>query len=410
VSGFFRVRSRFDYHDMWWSGQTPSLGSSERHGMLEGLERYAGQYPRAKRADVFDTLRNLGADALDPRACGEYAPEFYAAHRDSYEPFHEDLQTHWTWGYSLRDERPVLVPEQLVFYLDRRPYKKFVQECSNGCASGSCIEEAVLHGLLELIERDAFLLAWFGGAHLPEIDLDGLDDPGTHFMIDRVAREGYSMRLLDMRIDLPVPAVLAVAERRDGRPGTLVFGAGAGFEPAEAIRAATAETASYVSGFDERVTSRIDQLTAMTADYDLVHELSHHSGLYGLPQMAGHADFLLADPALRAPGELYAGWLRDRPTGLDLADDVRFLVDRLGRLGSDVIVVDQTCPEQESVGITTVSVIAPGLIPIDFGWQRQRVLRHPRLHDFLAGRLSHVQPAGAGFGPTGLNARPHPFP
>src|SRR5690606_13435180 len=77
VSGFFRVRSRFDYHDMWWSGQTPSLASSERHGLLEGLERYAGQFPRAKRADVFGAYRDLAADALDPRACGEYGPEFY---------------------------------------------------------------------------------------------------------------------------------------------------------------------------------------------------------------------------------------------------------------------------------------------------------------------------------------------
>ncbi|MFD3453296.1 YcaO-like family protein [Streptomyces sp. NPDC058691] len=31
---------------------------------------------------------------------------------------------------------------------------------SNGGAIGSCMEEAVLFGLLELIERDAFLLGW----------------------------------------------------------------------------------------------------------------------------------------------------------------------------------------------------------------------------------------------------------
>jgi ribosomal protein S12 methylthiotransferase accessory factor len=213
-----------------------------------------------------------------------------------------------------------------------------------------------------------------------------------------------------MRADLPVPAVTAVAERRDGELGTLVFGAGAGFAPIEAIRAATAETASYVTGFDERVSSRLSDLTAMVDDYGLVHELSHHSGLYGLPRMAPHAGFLFDDPPLRGVGALYAAWFKERPDGLDLADDVRYLVDRVAALGSDVIVVDQTCPEQEPVGITTVSVIAPGLIPIDFGWQRQRVLRHPRLHDFLAGRLGSVHPAGDGLGPRGLNARPHPFP
>ena len=410
VSGFFRVRSRFDYHEMWWSGQAQSLWHSERYGLLEGLERYAGQFPRARSAELFDSYRNLAPDALDPRVCGEYAPEFYAHHAEFYAPFDPAEPMHWTWGYSLRDERPVLVPEQLVFYLDRRPYKKFVQECSNGCASGSCVEEAVLHAMLELLERDAFLLSWYGAARLPEIDLTSCRDPRVRFMRDRIARLGYGMRLFDMRAALPVPAVMAVAERRDGAPGTLCFGAGAGFDPEDAVRSAMSETASYVPGFDERVRARLPQLTAMVDDYDLVHELAHHSGLYGLPEMARHAAFLFDGPRPRAMDELYAGWLDERPGGLDLSDDVRFLTERFTRLGSDVIVVDQTCPEQETIGVHTVSVIAPGLIPIDFGWQRQRVLHHPRLADFLAGRLATVHPPGSGFGPTGLHRRPHPFP
>ena len=193
VSGFFRVRSRYDYHEMWWSGQAQSLWDSERYGLLEGLERYAGQFPRARTADIFDSYQNLAPDALDPRACGEYAPEFYAHHADYYAPFDPATPMHWTWGHSLRDDKPILVPEQLVFYLDRRPYKKFVQECSNGCASGSCVEEAVLHAMLELLERDAFLLNWHGAARLPEIDLARrAATRDVKFMRDRIARLGYA--------------------------------------------------------------------------------------------------------------------------------------------------------------------------------------------------------------------------
>jgi len=409
VSGFFRVRSRYDYHEMWWSGQAQSLWHSERYGLLEGLERYAGQFPRARSAEIFDSYQNLAPDALDPRACGEYTPEFYAHHSDFYAPFDPATPMHWTWGHSLRDDKPILVPEQLVFYLDRRPYKKFVQECSNGCASGSCVEEAVLHAMLELLERDAFLLNWHSAARLPEIDIESCRDPRIKFMRDRIARLGYGMRLFDMRADLPVPAVMAVAERRDGEPGTLVFGAGAGFEPEDAIRAAMSETASYVPGFDERVIARLPLLKQMVDDYDLVHELTHHSGLYGLPEMAQHADFLFGRPEKRSVDDLYVGWLAERPGGLDLSDDVRYLTERFTELG-DVIVVDQTAPEQEAIGIHTVAVIAPALTPIDFGWQRQRVLHHPRLHDYLDGRLSTVHPPGSGFGPTGFHRRPHPFP
>lgn len=410
VSGFFRVRSRFDYHEMWWSGQAQSLWHSERFGLLEGLERYAGQFPRARAADIFASYDDLAPDALDPRLCGEYSPEFYAHHADYYAPFDSATPTHWTWGHSLRDDRPVLVPEQLVFYLDRRPYKKFVQECSNGCASGSCVEEAILHGMLELLERDAFLLSWHGAARLPEIDIESCRDPRVKFMRDRIARLGYGMRMFDMRADLPVPTVLAVAERRDGEPGTLVFGAGAAFDPEDAIRSAMSETASYVPGFDDRVNARLPLLKQMVDDYTLVHELTHHSGLYGLPEMARHADFLFDRPEPRSVDDLYAGWLAERPSGLDMSDDVRYLTGKFSALGGDVIVVDQTCPEQETVGIRTVAVIAPALIPIDFGWERQRVLHHPRLRDFLDGRLSTVHPPESGFGPTGFHPRPHPFP
>jgi ribosomal protein S12 methylthiotransferase accessory factor len=302
------------------------------------------------------------------------------------------------------------VPEQLVYYLDRRPDRKFVQECSSGCASGSCVEEALLHGMLELIERDAFLLAWYGGARLPEIDVAGLRDPGTRFIIDRVARLGYRTRLFDMRIDLPVPAVMAVAERLDGGLGALCFAAGASFDPAEAVRSALAETASYVPGLDDRVNARLPDLKAMVGDYRRVHELTHHALLYGLPEMAATVDFLTAPGPVRPLEELYAGWLDRRPATLDLADDVRYLVGELAARGSDVIAVDQTCPEQEIAGMRTYRTIATGLVPIDFGWERQRALRHPRLRAFLDHRLAQVHPAADGWGATGLNARPHPFP
>ncbi|WP_170837791.1 TOMM precursor leader peptide-binding protein [Streptomyces sp. TP-A0874] len=410
VSGFFRVRSKYDYHEMWWSGQSQSSASSERYGMLEGLERYAGQFPRSKQSITHDTYNGLAPHAIDPTTMGSYRPGFYASHSDFYQPFDRDTPLHWVWGYSFGEQRPVLVPEQIVFYLDRRPDKKFVQECSNGCASGTSVEEALLHGMLELIERDAFLLCWYGSARLPEIDASTCADEEIQFVLDRVARLGYRMRLFDMRVDVPVPAVMAVAERLDGQLGTLCFAAGASLEPIEAVRSALAETASYIPGMDERVASRMPELRAMVEDYSQVHELTQHALLYGLPEMAETARFLLDDPAPRAMDDLYGDWLRQRPSTLDLTDDVTFLIDRLREVGSDVLAVDQTCPEQRQAGIHTLSVLAPGLIPIDFGWDRQRALDHPRLHAYLGGELSEIHSAAEGYGPTGLNPRPHPFP
>lgn len=310
-------------------------------------------------------------------------------------------------GWSLRDRRPRLVPEQLVYYLDRRTdQRKFVQECSNGCASGSCPEEALLHGMLELVERDAFLLAWYGSARLAEIDPASCRDERVHFMLDRVDLLGYDVRLFDTRADLPVPVVTAVAVKRDGGLGRLCFAAGASLDPDDAVRAALCETASYVPGFDERVAASEPELREMVRDYTKVTELSHHALLYGLPEMARHAAFLFDDPPRRSMAELYGDWLATRPAHDDLRADTEYLAGLIAGLGGDVVAVDQTCPEQEIAGIHTMAVVAPALVPIDFGWQRQRVLWSDRLERYLA-RGRH---GPDGLGATGRNPHPHPFP
>lgn len=406
VTGYFRVRSRYDLHEMWWSGHANSYGTSETYALLEGLERYAGQFPRAKRTVVHDAYANLAPHALDPAGLG-YHPAFYHGHGLYYAPYSPTEPMHWVWGYSLRDRVPRLVPEQLVYYLDRRTeQRKFVQECSNGCASGSCPEEALLHGMLELIERDAFLLAWYGSARLAEIDPATCRDETVHFMLDRVNLLGYDVHLYDTRADLPIPVVTAVAVRRDGGLGQLCFAAGASLDPDDAVRAALCETASYVPGFDERVAASEPELRAMVEDYTRVTELSHHALLYGLPEMAKHADFLFDGPPPQPMSELYADWLRIRPATTDLRADVEYLTGLIAGLGGDVLAVDQTCPEQSIAGVHTMAVVAPALVPIDFGWQRQRV----RFSDRLAAYLARGQRGPDGLGATGPNDHPHPFP
>ncbi len=117
TTGWFTLRSGSYLRETYWGGHTPSYRRSLRVGVLEGLERLAGMRPRGKRTRVVASLDRLRADglaALDPRTCGTYAPDF---HRDSeVRPFAPDREIRWVWGWSLRDPRPVLVPEVLAYY------------------------------------------------------------------------------------------------------------------------------------------------------------------------------------------------------------------------------------------------------------------------------------------------------
>lgn len=407
VTGVIKVKTKFGLHNSYWSGHGNNYNLSMYLGMLEGLERYAGQMPRAKKVSVFDSYENLCPDALNPLDCGLYQPEFYHKHAPFYLPFSPKRKMPWVWGYSFRTTRPILVPEQMVYYLDyRTDHVNFVQECSNGCATGSSLEEAILFGLLELIERDTFLIAWYAKLGLPRIDHWGCRSKETLFMADRINRLGYDLHLFDMRLDLSPPTVMAVGVRREQGLGQMLFAAGSGLDPEDAIRAALCEVASYVHDFDERVRSRQEELRPMVQDYTQVTELQHHGLLYGLPEMASHADFLFQTQKLHSVDDLYKEWMEKRPQSQDLRDDLLYCIDEVLKRGMDVIVVDQTCTEQERIGVKVACVIAPGLMPMDFGWDRQRVFALPRLK--TVPRTSRFLETN--FDPATSNPAPHPFP
>jgi ribosomal protein S12 methylthiotransferase accessory factor len=407
VSGKMLMKSRHVINDAWWGGHSNSFAVSRRLGILEGLERYAGHRPRGKKTVVFDSYQNLRPHALNPLECGVYQPDFYRRPKSIYVPFTPERELPWVWGYSFRQQRPILVPEQLAYYMDyRNEYPAFVQDCSNGCATGSSLEEAIFFGLLELIERDAFLITWYARLAPCKIDPWSCRDRSTLDILDRIDRLNYDVYLFDTRLDVMPPSVVAVALLREDAPGKLVLAAGSSFDPEDAIRAALCEVAAYIPTFAVRLETDMEAMQAMARDYRKLTKLEHHSLLYGLPEMATKASFLFQNASTSSVEELYADWIEKRPRSHDLLDDLRYCIDEIIRLGMDVIVVEQTCPEQEQVGIKAASVIAPGLLPIDFGWGRDRVFDLPRLRTVprTAGYLDKD------FEPTLSNPAPHPFP
>ncbi|RKE17537.1 TOMM precursor leader peptide-binding protein [Streptomyces sp. TLI_171] len=406
VAGTVFMRGYAGLSDVTWSGQANSFRASRSLAFLEGLERYAGTHRRSPAPLLTDSYHHLGAAALDPRACGTYAPRTYAED-PMLGPFDPDRPIPWVQGWSLRDQAPILVPARLVHYSAGVAADNFVFECSNGCAIGSCLEEAILFGLLELIERDAFLLGWYGNAPLPEIDLSASTAPALRAMLDRARLLGYDVHAYDNRIDLAVPVVTALAVRRDGGAGTLAFAAAAGFDPEETVESAVSEILTYIPHLPGQVRERPAELAAMAEDFDLVRRLPDHAALFGLPQMARHARSYLEPAAPARPvAELYADWAEQCPRGTDLLDELLYCRDRLTGAGHDVIVVDQTTPEQRRLGLHTVATLVPGLLPIDFGWTRQRALELPRLRTALRrGGLRATDLAE-----DEIRRVPHPFP
>ncbi len=387
-----------------WSGLCTRTDESRTAGVLEALERQAGMLAHPARTAVVDSYNNVSAEAMDPALCFGYNEECYTLPLGltRYSP---DLPLAWVWGFSLLSKRSVLVPKQLVYY-DRLPKTtvKLIDNNSSGCALGSCYEEAILRGLFELLERDSFVIAWYRKLAFPRIDPASCTDRKTRLILDRVKLLGYELSLLDARLDLKIPAVIAIGRRRDREIGAMVVGASANTDATEAVRGALLEAATSIVEIPSLMQAKQDHIRKLAADYLLVKTVADHGLLYGLPKMAEKAMWIDGNSLRRSMDEAFPAD-REWHSGGDIAADLNRCLSELTRCGvQDVIAVDLTTREQRELNLKTVRMIVPGLAPIDFGFPRNRVERLPRLYSAPeAARLSPVDEGG-------LNPLPHPFP
>ncbi|PEJ33247.1 bacteriocin biosynthesis protein SagD [Peribacillus butanolivorans] len=385
------------------AGRTNSYAISEMTAILEGLERYCGVEPRGKRTVIHDSYRNLKDQALDPRKSGVHSKEHYQQPDFPFKPFHPDRSINWVWGYSFLQERSILVPELLAYY-SVGCGEGFVYETSNGCALGGSLEEAILYGIFEVVERDSFLMTWYAQLPLPRLDPNSANDEELQLMIDRArAVAGYDIHLFNSTMEHGIPSVWALAKNRKQKGLNIICAAGAHLDPIRAVKSAVHELAGMMLTLDEKFEENKEECERMFQDSSLVQQMDDHGMLFGLPQTEERLQFLLDDNRpLRTFDEEFKGKAKHS----DLTDELQDILQEFRRLNLDVIVVDQTTPEIKRNGLHCVKVLIPGMLPMTFGHHLtrvtglERVLRVPVELGYAKQPLKLEQ----------LNPHPHPFP
>nr|WP_245347392.1 TOMM precursor leader peptide-binding protein [Cohnella lubricantis] len=386
-------------------GRGSTYSRSMTAAMLEALERHCARMPQRNRMAVCDSYNRLTSEALDPRTAGLYRDEQYAMPEFPFEPFDPEEPIDWVWGCSLTKQKPILVPRSLAYYSSSSG-ESWVNEGSNGCAIGGSLEEAILHGLLEVIERDSFLITWYARLPLRQLDVLSSGDQYLTSLINRIKRASdYDVRLYNMTMEHGIPAVLAVAKSVSNRSGrmNLICAAGAHLDPLHAARSAVREAAGLMGGLQNIFERDQERLAPMLHDSSLVERMEDHALLYGLPQAEERLSFLLEQ---RLPPISFREAFGRPSKQLDLADDVRGAVRTLDRLGMEVIAVNQTTPEVECIGLHCVKVLVPGMLPMTFGHSLTRLAGLDRVLRVSA-ELGYAQETIAY---ESLNPHPHPFP
>ncbi|MFJ7859385.1 TOMM precursor leader peptide-binding protein [Peribacillus sp. NPDC097206] len=385
------------------AGRTNSYAVSEMTAILEGLERYCGLEPRGKRTVVHDSYNNLKDEALDPRKLGVHTDEMYEMPGFPFKRFHPDSPINWVWSYSFLQERPVLVPE-LVAYYSLGCGEGFVYETSNGCALGGSLEEAILYGIFEVVERDSFLLTWYAKLPLSRLDPYSANDEELALMMDRArAAAGYDIHLYNATMEHGIPSVWAMAKNRKGKGLNLICAGGAHLDPIRAAKSAIHELAGMMLTLDDKFEANQEEYEKMLADPYLVQQMDDHGMLFGLRQAEERLHFLLDDrrPLHTFDEEFLAGVKH-----ADLMDDLQDVLLQLQQHGLDVLVVDQTTPELKKNGLHCVKVLIPGMLPMTFGHHLTRVTGLDRVLQVPVELGYAKQPLTI----EQLNQDPHPFP
>ncbi len=402
-------------HQPWaelgW-GRTSHYRRSEMVAVLEALERYGGMTPGGRRTVVRASFAEVRDRALDPRRLGLYPSERFAEPGFGFQPFDADRACGWVWGYSFGRQEPILVPQGYAYYsthLTDPDDPLFAFETSNGCALGSCLEEAILFGLLELAERDAFLTTWYARLPAPRIELSSARDRSIPLLARAIEAEtGYQVVAFDTTMEYGIPSVWAMAVRPPGaQQPALACAAGAHLDPELAASRALCELGPLLADLINRYPDVAPRSRALADDPSQVVTMDDHCVLYADAEAATRLGFLTAAGPSRSFADIQARYdIADAFRHADLTDDLTEVVRRLGRHGLDVIVVNQTTPEHLAGGFCCVKTIVPGLLPMTFGHHNRRTHGLPRLLE-VPRLLGYRDRA---LRPDEINPHPHPFP
>lgn len=311
-------------------GATPEQAKAS--AIMEAMERYSSEM-----RDCDEILHGSVEDARD------YAPivdpiDLILPLRTLDNIVEADIA--WTEAFDLMQGEDLLVPACAVFY----PYYpdgdlQLFRFHTNGIASGNTIEEAILHGMFEVIERDAWSIAEEFGAKRDVV----IDDEKSvaYQLLQRFNEAGVEIHLKDLTSDVGVTTIGAASDDvKTKDPEMLTIGVGTHLNPEIAAIRALTEVAQ------SRTTHK--------------HGVKINAQLQHVTQTMGYDKIKLVNRM----------WYTDCKQSVKLSqmkseateyvlDDIEVVLGKLMECGFDRVVVKDLT--RKEIGVPTVRVIIPGM-------------------------------------------------
>ena len=272
----------------------------------------------------------------------------------------------WSPFYSLTHMKFKYLPAEYCYA--QYPTKR--EECNliaypdtNGCASGNTLEEAVLQGLLELVERDAAAIWWYNEISRPAVDFSVLNDPYLLETLDYYQKIGRQLHVLDITSDLDIPTFVAISYNQKSDKQEILYAFGCHTDPVIAL---------------ERAIVEVNQLLPIVQKFPNKYLTQDEVFIDWLEKVKIQDHAYLQPNKLEPPKNVLRDYLE---IGAETVyDSLMHCIRQLERQGLEVLVFDHTQPD---IGMPVAKVVAPGLrhfwrrtapgrlydVPVKMGWR-----------------------------------------
>lgn len=222
-----------------YGGKGIEKDHAKASAMMEGFERYS-----AERQDSDESIIAT-LDEISEK--GEYInPKSLNLPKELEKEDISDFKLEWSIAHDIISNNDYYIPTNAIYhpYITNPPARSLFKSNTNGLASGNVLEEAILHGIFEVIERDAWSIFELTHKNYAQIDLDTIESDIVNDTIDKFESEGIKIKLMDFTADINVPTIAASADDTVTKDaGLLTLGMGTHLDPEVAILRALTEVA-----------------------------------------------------------------------------------------------------------------------------------------------------------------------
>ena len=366
----------------WESSFLASIG--------EGVERYSPAfYDRGK------FIKQSFIDFAEGKAI--HPNEFALFHKNQYnkpdfpfEVFNEKTKLYWDKVIDLVSKKEVYIPAVFIYMPFKADGVNISEQISTGFASHSCYYKALLNATYEVIERDAFMIAWMNLLPLPKIKIEG----ELKKFINKILPKHFKIHLFDMTTDIHVPSVFGILEGKHDFGNFISFSAATRFTLNEAVKKTILELCQSVPYFRYLL---VEYKEREFDDFNEINSFEEHSLLYSKkPDLCGVFDTWLN----KSPDRSIDFNEKDLFTDIE---KIRFIKNQLGEVGYSYLVSDVSTKDVFKAGFKVVRVVLPELIHLN-GTYGSYYLGGNRLYD-VPKKMGYKKKKY-----EELNHEPHPFP